>query len=236
VPEIHQFGLLNEPFGNEGNDPAALRANWEFQVLLRLWEALKPRRVFHWGGFDTVGKMPFLNGAGFLRLVLDRYVGWRTYLLYPQENGAAPPRTAELFALALVDGEKSAVIVSSFFPQASDATRAVSVDLPSGVLGGSAPLKAIRYRQSRNVHMQIRHDLAADNNLKPDFAGCALCLAFPVQMARDADRARALLARNWERYVETMKDNLRWKADSGITRDGAQLRVTLEPDELVVIE
>ena len=108
--------------------------------------------------------------------------------------------------------------------------------MPSGVLGGSAPLKAIRYRQSRNVHMQIRHDLAADNNLKPDFAGCALCLAFPVQMARDADRARALLARNWERYVETMKDNLRWKADSGITRDGAQLRVTLEPDELVVIE
>jgi hypothetical protein len=27
VPEIHQFGLLNEPFGNEGSDPAALRAN-----------------------------------------------------------------------------------------------------------------------------------------------------------------------------------------------------------------
>src|SRR5205085_1768731 len=74
VPEIHQFGLLNEPFGNQGSDTAALRANWEFQVLLRLWEALKPRRVFHWGGFDTIGRMAFLNGSGFLRLVLARCV------------------------------------------------------------------------------------------------------------------------------------------------------------------
>ena len=234
VPEIHQFGLLDEPFGNEGNDPAALRANWEFQVLVRLWDALKPRRVFHWGGFDTVGKMAFLNGAGLLRLVLDRYVGSRAYLLDSQEPG--PAGSAELLALALVDGTKSAVIVSSFSPHANEETRAVTVDLPSGILGGSTSLSSIRYRQSRNVHAQIRTDLSADNNLKPAFAGCALCLAFPIQMARNADRARAMLRRNWERYVATMKDNLRWKADPGITRDGAQLRVTLEPNELVVLE
>jgi hypothetical protein len=68
VAEIHQFGLLDEPFGDyvsHGSDAAALQANWEFQVLLGLWERLKPRRVFHWGGFDTVGKMAFLNGSGF---------------------------------------------------------------------------------------------------------------------------------------------------------------------------
>jgi hypothetical protein len=83
VAEIHQFGLLDEPFGDyvsHGSDAAALQANWEFQVLLRLWDRLKPRRVFHWGGFDTVGKMAFLNGSGFLRLVLDRYRGWHGYL------------------------------------------------------------------------------------------------------------------------------------------------------------
>jgi hypothetical protein len=56
-------------------------------------------------------------------------------------------------------------------------------------------------------------------------------------MARDLDRARAMLARNWDRYVETMKDNLRWRdGDPGISRAGTQLRVTLEPNELVLIE
>ena len=55
-------------------------------------------------------------------------------------------------------------------------------------------------------------------------------------MARDADRARAMLARNWGQYVETMKDNLRWKPDRSLSRSGTQLRVTLEPNELVVIE
>jgi len=32
--------------------------------------------VFHWGGFDTVGKMALSEWiGGFLRLVLDRYRG-----------------------------------------------------------------------------------------------------------------------------------------------------------------
>ena len=237
VPEVHQFGLLNEPFGNQGSDTAALRANWEFQVLLRLWESLKPRRVFHWGGFDTVGRMAFLNGSGFLRLVLDRYVGSHAYLISPREEGAARPGSAELLALGLMDGAKSAVIVSSFSPHASDAARPVNLELPPGVLDGSRPLKSIRYRQPTNVQARIRGDLAADDNLRPEFAGCALCLAFPIQMARDADRARAMLARNWKSYIEVIKENLRWRADDrGISRDGRGLRVTLEPNELVLIE
>jgi hypothetical protein len=105
------------------------------------------------------------------------------------------------------------------------------------MLDGGRPLKSIRYRQSSNVQARIRADLAADNNLRPDFADCALCLATPIQMARDGDRARAMLTRNWENYVEVMKDNLRWRTeDRGISRDGRVLRVTLEPDELVLIE
>ena len=129
------------------------------------------------------------------------------------------------------------MIVSSFSPHASDAARPVNLELPSGMLDGSRPLKSIRYSQSSNVQARIRADLAADNNLRPDFGGCPLCLANPIQMARDADRARAMLARNWENYVEVIKDNLRWHSeDRGISRDGTGLRVTLEPNELVLIE
>jgi len=248
VAEVHQFGLLDEPFGDyvsHGSDAAALQANWEFQVLLRLWERLKPRRVFHWGGFDTVGKMAFLNGSGFLRLILDRYRGWHGYLLDPQDIGRFNDRSAgrfgtgssEVMALAVTDGTRSAVILSSFSPFLGATARRVTVELPSEVLAGGAPLKSIRYRQSHNVHALIRHDLAADGNLKPEFGGCALCVVAPIRMASDAGRARALISRNWQRYVEAMKENLRWQeSDPGLSRAGTELRVRLEPNELVVIE
>src|SRR5690348_5759274 len=134
VAETHQFGLLDEPFGDyvsHGSDAAALQANWEFQVLLRLWERLKPRRVFHWGGFDTVGKMAFLNGSGFLRLILDHYRGWHGYLLDPQDEGRSAgrsdARSAEIMALGIVGGAHSAVILSSFSPYLGSPTRPVTV-------------------------------------------------------------------------------------------------------------
>src|SRR5204863_391948 len=173
-----------------------------------------------------IGRMAFLNGSGFLRLVLDRYVGSHAYLIYPQDNGAARPRSAELLALGLADGATSAVIVSSFSPHASDAARPVSLELPSGMLDGSRPLKSIRYSQSSNVQARIRADLAADNNLRPDFGGCPLCLASPIQMARDADRARAMLARNRGNYVEVIMDNLPWHTEvRGLSRDSPQIAV-----------
>ena len=41
----------------------------------------------------------------------------------------------------------------------------------------------------------------------------------------------------WERYVATMKDNLRWQQDDpGLSRAGTELRLILEPNELVLIE
>ena len=111
------------------------------------------------------------------------------------------------------------------------------MDLPPELLAGGPRQKSIRYRQSRNVHVLIRRDLTEDDNLRPEFGACALCLAAPMRMARDADRARAMISRNWERYVEAMKDNLRWQEnDPGISRAGAEIQVTLEPNELIVIE
>jgi len=144
---------------------------------------------------------------------------------------------AEIMALGIVDGAHSAVILSSFSPYLGGPARRVTVHLPSELLVGGARQKSIRYRQSHNVHARIRHDLAADGNLRPEFGGCALCVAAPMRMARDADRARAMISRNWERYVQAIKDNLRWQEDDpGLSRAGTELHVTLEPNELVLIE
>ena len=237
VAEVHQFGLLDEPFGKEASDTAARRANWEFQVLMRLWESLRPRRVFHWGGFDTVGKLALLNGPGFLRLVLDRYVGMHGMLLDAKEEGPARPEPAEIMAVGFTGETRSAVILSSFSLAAAGPARDVTVALPPGLLAGGGRPKAIRYSQSKNVHALIRRDLAAEDNLTPEFAACPQCLAAPILMARDPGRARELLRRQWPRYVEAIKETLRWRRDDpGVAREGTRLRVTLEPNELVVIE
>jgi hypothetical protein len=237
VAEIHQFGVLDEPFGRGASDCAAIQANWEFQVLMRLWASLKPRRVFHWGCFVTVGKkLALLNGAGFLRLVLDQYLGRRAHLLSPIGKESAGGARAEVMAIALVSGDKSAVLLSSFSIEPAGAPREVILDLPPPLPSVGRLQKIIRYRQSANVFVQIRADLAQDGNLKQEFADCRSCLAPPIQMARDANRARAMLLRNSQRYVAAIKDSLRWGAINQGILSGSRLRIAMEPNEFVVIE
>ncbi len=240
IAEIHQFGLLGEPFGlASGGNPGPLQANWEFQVMMQLQERLKPRRVFHWGGLARVGQLQFLNGSGFVRLLLDHYLGYRLYRLDTQDEfGRAGGTVSETLAVGLVGRNGSAVIVSSFSPQPSKGTRTVEVTLPPNMLAhSSSGLRTLRYRESDNVFGLIRADLSADNNLKPEFVSCALCLGAPIRMALDPQRARPMLARNWGRYVEQMKKNLRWRAGGAdVAINGRVLRVEMEAGEMLVVD
>jgi hypothetical protein len=237
IAEIHQFGLLFEPFGNkDGDDPAAMRASWEFQTLMGLWQKLHPRRVFHWGGFVEVGAMQFLNGSGFLRLILDHYLGSETMLLHPEEAGGrrGPGATESLAALFTGRG-RPALIVASFSPQLSEARHAVTFELPATLTASG--VRVIHYRASDNVFARIRADLAHEGNLKPEFSGCPLCLASPIQMAQDATRARAMITANWPVYQAKMQEILRWHPGEGdVTLSGHTLRAELEANELLVVE
>ncbi len=235
VAEVHQFGLLFEPFGREdGADTAALQANWQFQALIGLWERVKPRRVFHWGGFESVAKLEFLNGAGFLRLVLDHYLGYRALRLDVNDDGGG---AMTVMAVGFFNAKSSGLIMSSFGVEPGAAARTVTVDLPDAVLGSRMALKGIRFSDSDNVYLLIRRDLANDDNLKPVFAACALCVGNPIAMAVNADRARQMLVRNWPSYVAEMKKSLRWSPNPpGVSLDGRRLRAQLEADEMLVLE
>jgi hypothetical protein len=241
IAEIHQFGLLGQPFGdNSGGDPGAAQANWQFQALIGLWQRVKPRRVFHWGGFSSVGKLPFLNGAGFLRLVLDRYLGSQAILLPIEETNrsTAAPHT-ELMAVGLSAPTLSAVITSSFSALKSNAGKEVRVRLPQNLFkGNTAGLKVLRYRASDNVFLAIRAHLAAGNNLKAEFASNPSCVADPLVMAKDQGNARSMLYKNWPEYVAIMKRDLKWRANDRETSIDGQLilRARLEANELLVAE
>jgi hypothetical protein len=240
IAEIHQFGLLGQPFGiNTQGDTGAAQTNWQFQALIGLWQRVKPQRVFHWGGLSIVGKSQFLNGAGFLRLVLDRYLGSQALLLGVEEvNRAAAPR-AELMAVAFSGPAQSSVIVSSFSAAASTASREVLARLPRNLLkGGATRLKVLRYRASDNVFLAVRAHLAAANNLSAEFAGNTLCVSEPLVMAQDKGLARSMIQAKWPEYVDIMKNSLRWKLGDRDTKVDTNLilRTRMEANELLVVE
>jgi hypothetical protein len=235
--EIHQFGLLFEPFGRtEQSDPGPMQASWEFQTLVQLLEGPTPRRVYHWGGIIAVGKAEFLNGSGFLRLVLDHYLGRQ---VVPLQVATDTPADApdQVVAIALTGAGAPALIVSSFSPMSTGILRNVTIDLPPSLWPNGSRIKFVAYPQSHNIFASIRADLASDGNLKPDFAACALCLGNPIVMASDEERARAMIARNWPRYHDEMERDLRWVPNtSTISISGDLLSVQLEANELIVIE
>ncbi len=240
IPEIHQFGLLNQPFGDaNGSEPAAARANWEFQTLIGLWQTIRPRRVFHWGGFVSMGALHFLNGSGFLRLVLDRYLGREAFVLKIETGAAghAVPRV-ELMALALSSAAQTAMILSSFSPIMNQARKDVFVRLPPGIRGrNSSKLRVVSYRASECVFSAIRRDLAERGNLNPAFVDHPLSLGEPIDMAIDVQQVRMMLRENWPRYRQAMKDGLKWHAGSSRIRlAGEVLRTSLEGNELLVIQ
>ena len=233
IAEIHQFGVLEQPFGRDaGDDPGPIQATFEFQTLVRLMAAGPPRRVFHWGGFVPVGKLSFLDGSGVLRLVLDHYVGDDATTLALRDTAA--PFPAETLGLALTGKGAIALMLSSFSARPQAGSRPVSVDLPDAWKGKR--VRAVRYSGSRNVFATLKRDLAAEGNLRPEFAACALCLGKPVLMASDANRARALIVRNASRYEAEMHDGLKWAPDPGTKIEGRRLTTDLEANELLIVE
>jgi hypothetical protein len=192
--------------------------------------------VFHWGGLISVGPYNILNGSGFLRLVLDHYLGRRVVPLSVSED-AAPSYRAETVAVLLTGGPSPAVIVSSFSPRAEPKTRPVSVGLPPGVFAATAGLRVVRFKAGQDVISRIRRDLAAERNLRPEFDACALCEASPMAMAADNVRARQMLDRNWPGYEDIIRDGLRWKSlAADVTVSGGKLTAQLAADEIIVLE
>ena len=238
VEEVHQFGLLFQPFGEtEQGDPGPMSANWQFQTLFDLLEQDVPKRIFHWGGIATVGKLPFLDGTGFLCLVLDHYLG-RHLLPLDSVDKTVMPYPATVKAVALQGQGSAALLISSYSPRPAAGDREVQVALPPALWGTHAQLRIVAYKATGNVFASIRRDLAANDNLKNDFANCALCLGYPIVMAKDPDLARKMIIHNWTHYETKMHDDLEWKypQHDEVSVAGIIVTANLEANELLVIE
>jgi hypothetical protein len=257
VAEIHQFGFLDMPWGPTENgvgvsDVSSLQANWEFQTLMRLRASIHPRRVFNWGGVVTDGKLNFLNGGGFLRIVLDNNQGAELFALNTTiiptvggpnnggpNDGNASSSTSEVMAVALQKGNCTNLIVSNFDLTAGASPTRFKFSLPLSLApGGDAPTwRYLRYSQSPvdNVFAQVKQDFANIGILDSNFAACSNCFADPLAMVPpdDAGHAQQLLLKNWGNYVTTMQNNLRWKiADPGsLDANGVQHDLTLVPHQ-----
>lgn len=238
VEEVHQFGLLFEPFGETlGGDVGPMQANWEFQTLVRLMAAGPPRRVFHWGGFTSVGRLQFLNGSGFLRLVLDHYLGRRMDAVPVSDSPERRSYPAETLGVVLTGAGGSALMLSSFSERPSPGVRQLSVALPPDLLKSNGRFRIVRYRAGEDVFSMVRRDLAAEGNLRPEFARCELCEGAPIQMANDAARARVMIQQNWPRYQSLIQSGLRWRAAGDTIRLlGRSLQVEMGANDLLIVE
>ena len=239
--EIYQFGLAGQPFGafrDVGNDMSARQAAWQFQVLIGLQELLRPARVFHWGGISGYPRdgVALLNGAGFLRLFLDRYLGAKMYRLRVTAENS---RDTEIGAAAFSLPNTQAVIIGGFGPGTGESRTKVAIEMPgpSDLTGW----KFTRLSSAEDVFMAICRDLAAAGNLKPQFDQCPTCTGEPQNMAVNSANARKTITAQQEKYERIIQETLRWKPIErlpNIDHDprSGQLRLELAQNELPILE
>jgi hypothetical protein len=229
VPEIHQFGFLDMPFGPMGDDTSSLSANWDFQVLMQLKQRLPNiRRVFNWGGVESVpgtpaGDLNFLNGNGWMRMLFDNLQGSELYMLPVSTNGALPANN-EVIAVAIVNGDNFWIFISNFdLPnRSSDLTKMqfdppvqLEITLPAAWVTGHPAWNYLRYSESSvdNVFAQIKADFGPDVLTTP-FAKCSVCFTSPLTMSSDTKMTREILGANWtsgSNYVGIMQNSLKWR-------------------------
>jgi hypothetical protein len=237
VPEIHQFGFLDMPFGPVGDDTSSLSANWDFQLLLRLKLGLPDiTRVFHWGGVEEVSNtLNFLNGNGWIRELFDNLQGWELFMLPVSYHGTLPP-TNEVVAVAMVKGNNFRVFISNFdlpTPNSDlnkmhfDPPVHLQVRLPAPWISANPfSWSYLRYSESPvdNVFAQIKIDYEQQPNvILSQFAQCSVCFSSPLTMASNATTAQNILTANWatgSNYVGIMQNSLKWKGVTNVDQSG----------------
>ena len=236
IPEIHQFGLLGQPFGDYGqvgSDQGSRRAAWEFATLTGLQRRLKPRRVFHWSTLYAPRNMDvaLMNGIGFAHTVLDRYVGARMTSL----PATADDQGAEITAVRFDHLSRQALVISCFSPKGGNT---VQVSMPFAA--ATANWKFTRTGTNTGPFSAIRRDLAADNNLKPEFAATTDCTSDPDKMATDRARLRAMLSDHRAEYEAAGAAELKLRPLAAlpyrITQSGGRLSFAMPANELLVLE
>ena len=248
--EYHQFGVLGAPFTDTTFTPTDARnASWHFQVIFRARAAGYLDRCWSWEKADKVefsraAETHFLNGVGWLYSVLDHLQGDRGWLLDASLRGSS---ASEVTAAGFVGDRRVTVVIGSWSrdPAATEPT-VVRVVLPRAVLPFVPAMGRARMLSFTNkgaVHGAIRRDLAAANNLHPDFAAHPEALAPLRRMAADFPAARAMVATNLRRYEETQQASLTLKpvpADKVVLSDPAgglpfDLTAILAPNEVLVL-
>lgn len=237
IREIHQFGLLDEPFGNDlGLDPGPRQASWIFQTLMRMLAEGPPRRVFHWGTFDQVGDHYLLNGTGFDMLMLDHYLGSRVLFLRATEKTQGNWRH-ETFAVDFQRGPQNAIVISTYTPDTGIHHQLVSVKLPFDNAFGKKGIRVVRYSEDSDVLSRIKKDLESQGNLQPQFESCSECVGSTLRMAKDQESARKMVSQNWPDYEAALETTLRWQDPGGSVQiHPGSLEASMSANEILVIE
>jgi hypothetical protein len=170
--------------------------------------------------------------------MLDRYVGTEMFRLPVTANGGS--RDLKTAAIEFQSGQRKAIVVATSSVGVDPSRTLLQIDVGNAFTPSQLrSFRVISYSEDRNVFMQIKSDLAADGNLKPEFNTCMFCTAEPDRMALDRQRAIDLLKRKNDSYVEAIKNSLRFRnvaEISDIRIEGQKLDLNMRGNELLIFE
>ncbi len=212
--EYSQYGVLGSALGQGIGDNGVRSASWQFQTMFRARAAGFLDRCWAWGKSEKVAigadSTHFLNSIGWLYSVLDHVREDRAWLARPrQPSGSVRDVTAAIFTRP----DRIVILLGSRSPQGDTSTGPEKVqlhlprkDLP--FLPQTTNARTVAFENENSVAGHWKRDLAATDNLKPEFAPPDVPPATLLQMTKDPLTARRMVLSRRAEYEAVQQKSL----------------------------
>jgi len=161
--EIHEFGVLQNEWGTETDEPGAYGAAWTFSIIMGLYSE-GTSKIQHWHAYEA-GATSLLRGRFWPYMVLDHMLGGDTYKI----PSPADSLSGTQYEAYVVDkGGKKHILISAFNTSRNTVdSRSVNFTVPREMISiaETSTIEETRLTTSTSVQDQIRADFAANGLL-----------------------------------------------------------------------
>jgi hypothetical protein len=247
--EYSQYGVLGSALGHGIDDNGVRSASWQFQTMFRARAAGFLDRCWAWGKSEKVAigadSTHFLNSTGWLYSVLDHVRDDRAWLVRPRQPFGS---VRDVSAAVFTRPDRILLLLASWRPKGDSPAGPETVrlrlprkDLP--FIPQAAQARTMAFDNENSVAGHWRRDLAAADNLRPEFSSPEVPPATLLQMAKDPLAARRMVLTRRSEYESAQQASLTLqplpddvvKVRNPSNAPFVELQVLLQPDDLRVI-
>ena len=237
--EIHEFGIVNNEWGNETFEPGAYGAAWTFSTLMGLYsEGLT--KIQHWVPFEDFKTTPFnlILGEYWPYMILDYMLEGDTYKLVSPPDSAAG---TQYDAYVVDKGNKKYILLSaSNNSRNTTDLRTITLDVSDEVfkIADKPVIKEVKLTTENSLYDIIRKDLASEGLLLKPWTTQPGAVDWVQKMAGPAGEEYVM--KNFEKkYRKIFEDSLTLMPFEGTyskTSAGSQFSVTITNPTVMALE